>query len=143
MLNQLVVVGHHLTHRKKMPFLILNELKQSNIHGLGVFSLENIRKGTIVYKHDKILDGWFDNMDYNAAITMLIKKYCPYDSSINKFIKSCDNVNWMNHSNEPNLSAPTYYVHIASRNILVGEELTVNYKEVSDISDKTEWIIHD
>jgi SET domain-containing protein len=29
-----------------MPFLILNELKQSNIHGLGVFSLENIRKGT-------------------------------------------------------------------------------------------------
>ena len=123
-----------------MPFLILNELKQSNIHGLGVFALENIKKETIVYKHDKILDGWFDNTNYNPALTMLIKKYCPYDSSIDKFIKSCDNVNWMNHSDNPNLSAPTYYIHIANKDILIGDELTVNYNEVSD---KAEWMLHD
>jgi SET domain-containing protein len=115
-----------------MPFLVLNELKPSDIHGLGVFAAENIKEGTVVFKHDAELDGWFDNKDYNPALNSLIQKYCPYDSKLNKYIKACDNVNWMNHSDQPNLSAPTYYIHIANKDILIGEELTVNYNEVSD-----------
>jgi SET domain-containing protein len=118
-----------------MPYLVLTKLKPSNIHGLGVFAAQDIPAGTLVFEHDAELDGWFDNRDYGTALNDLIQKYCPYDAKLDKYIKACDHVNWMNHSDTPNLDAPTYYVHVANRDIAQGEELTVNYKQVSDGAD--------
>ena len=44
------------------------------------------------------------------------------------------NINFLNHSSDPNLSAPTKYIHIAARDIEIDEELTVNYADICDLA---------
>lgn len=118
-----------------MPLLVKTKVKPSSIEGLGLFAEEYILKGTVVWVHDKKLDGWFYANQlsyYNEATKNYIKHFCCYDKKIQAWIKSCDNANWMNHSKNPNLGAPDYYIHIALRDINVGEELTLNYDTIGD-----------
>ena len=118
-----------------MPLLVRTKVKPSNIEGLGLFSEEDIPKGTVVWKHDNILDGWYraSELRYYSDVTKeYIKHFCCYDKRIQGWIKSCDNANWMNHSDTPNLDSPNYYIHISNRDIKKGEELTLHYNTIGD-----------
>lgn len=123
-----------------MPLLIRTDLKPSNIHGLGVFTREPIIAGQIVWKHDAILDGWIhknllnNNNDELIAFREYVDYLYPYDEEIDCYIKSCDNMNRANHSYKPSLIAPTKYIHIASRDLNIGDELTVDYREICDLA---------
>ena len=121
-----------------MPLLIKTELKNSQIHGLGVFTLEKISLGQTVWEHDAILDGFLHkNLILKTKYTIAkihIEYLYPYDADIDCYIKACDNINFLNHSSDPNLSAPTKYIHIAARDIEIGEELTVNYADICDLA---------
>lgn len=118
-----------------MTLLVKTKIKPSEIEGLGLFAEEDIPKNTIVWKHDDILDGWFYLQhleNYSQATKEYIKHFCCYDKKEKAWIKSCDNANWMNHSKNPNLNSPDYYIHIANRDIKMGEELTLNYNDIGD-----------
>lgn len=124
------------------PIIIL---KPSKIHGIGVFTLDDINKNEMVElwggrdckfvsdKRKKIICK-------NPKMDFLFQRYCvkskrgwwcPLD-----FIKM--SVVWyINHSNEPNLESPDDgYKYYATRKIKSGEELTINYKSLnSDIDN--------
>jgi SET domain-containing protein len=121
-----------------MPLLIKTILKP-NIHGLGVFALEPIIKDQLVWQHDAIFDGWIHKnllANTNPNLNVLreyVECLCPYDAEIECYIKACDNMNYINHSYNPNLSSISKYMHLAARDIEIDEELTINYTLICDL----------
>lgn len=120
-----------------MPMLFRTDVAASDIHGLGLFAKEPISKGSVFWKHDHIVDGWLDvasvrgKHKYNVFSEHMEYFYC-YDMSLNLYIRHADNIIFINHSDYPNLNSPTKYVHIANKDIEVGEELTLNYRDICD-----------
>lgn len=121
-----------------MPLFVQTELRPSSIHGLGLFACEPITQGQTVWEHDAIFDGWIHiNLIQNPRFRVLrnhIEYLYPYDAEIESYIRAADNMNFANHSNEPNLLAPNKYLHIAARNIEMGEELTLDYRKICDLA---------
>ena len=114
-----------------MPLLVATKVRQSSIEGFGLFADEDINYKTIVWQHNAAQDGWFNHKDWNTfpeSLKTHILHFCCYDEKLEAYIRAGDNANWMNHSYEPNLFSPNYYMHIASRDITKGEELTVDYR---------------
>lgn len=109
----------------------------SSIHGLGLFADERIPKNSLFWKHDHIIDGWLDIRSvegkylYNVFLDHIENFYC-YDRSLDLYIKHADSIIFINHSDKSNLTSPTKYLHITNKDIEVGEELTLNYRDICD-----------
>ena len=120
-----------------MPMLYKTEVAKSNIHGLGLFAKEFIKKGSVFWKHDPIIDGWLEirsprNTErYSVFLEHMNYFYC-YDKTLDLYIRPSDNLIFINHSDTPNLTTPTIYMHIASKDIEINEELTLNYPDICD-----------
>jgi len=122
-----------------MPMLYRTEVAKSNIHGLGLFSKGLIRKGSVFWQHDAIIDGWVDIRGadrYPVFLKHMDYFYC-YDKTLDLYIRHADNIIFINHSDAPNLTSPSKYIHIASRDIEKGEELTLNYHNICDYGWET------
>lgn len=117
--------------------LVPTLLKNSNIHGLGVFSGVNIQKDKMVWKHSVgivQIDFSLEEMKSIATIpklSSLFKRYCYLENNMWYF--DLDNGKFMNHSDEPNLylvydeDGKGYYY--AKKDIYENEELTCDYRE--------------
>ena len=108
-------------------------LAPSTIHGVGVFAINDIKKGTYIFYED---DEPMQEIDpimiappspemkklYDDFCPMKDGKYlCP--SNFNKLP-----ISWyLNHSNSPNANCDENYEFYANRDIKIGEEITVNY----------------
>ena len=115
--------------------LVPVRIGRSEIHGQGVFAIEDIPEGTIVWRftpgfdmdQDPLL---LDRQPPHSRKVMLHYGYI--DPIINRFILCCDDCRFMNHSGRPNIrtdrNADRYGVDVADRDIKAGEELTVNYE---------------
>jgi SET domain-containing protein len=121
------------------------EARESGIDGKGVFALEPIPKGTVVWKfdpnHDKTISREAFDASYEATQTEL--KHIAYLSkNTNRWIFPPENdpARYTNHSKENNLSVvldesiseePFF---IANRDIATDEELTNDYLEFDQFS---------
>lgn len=121
-----------------MPMLYKTYVAASSIHGLGLFADEPIPKNTLFWKHDHIVDGWLQldsvsrNYGYSSALMEHIQYFYCYDRSLDLYIRHSDNIIFINHADKPNLTTPTKYLHITNKDIAVGEELTLDYRDICD-----------
>jgi SET domain-containing protein len=119
-------------------------IRSSPIEGIGVFAIRDIPKGchTIFSKVNKDHDEWIsvpktEVEQLPAHSRALIENYCLYDDD-NYFIaeygfKKMDLVNFLNHSDEPNvMSVNDGEFFEALRDIKAGEELLIDYGEIVD-----------
>ena len=82
-------------------------LAPSPVHGLGLFALESIRRGTVVWRFTAGFD-----LDLDPALvqqqTQILREtllhYGYIDPRLNRFILCCDNARFINHSNVPNIA---------------------------------------
>ena len=122
-----------------MPLLVNTKVRPSSIHGMGLFADQKINKGDVVWEHSSVFDGWLNDYYLAIAPDSLRKHvdnfYC-YDNELKSYILACDNINWINHSGDPNLDSPTKYIHYAKREIESGEELTLDYKQICDLEEE-------
>ncbi|MEN9552234.1 MAG: hypothetical protein RI935_611 [Candidatus Parcubacteria bacterium] len=133
-------------------YLIKTEVRGSTINGKGVFTLEAIKKGDVVWKFVKGADDKMTTEEYenlNDEDKKYIEKvgYLSPLSNMWVFPSKDDNAKYTNHSNVNNLTAiknielseEIYF--IANRNINLGEELTNNYHEFDEFvkSIKPDW----
>ena len=90
------------------------EVKESGIHGLGLFSVDTIKKGTILgtcktrkteVPNDYTL--WVEDQPYDVVC----------------------NLKYINHSDNPNVVYFDDLTVVALKNIQSGEELTHNYEQ--------------
>jgi len=115
-------------------FVIRAKLAASPIHGLGTFAEEPIRKGQLIW----IFDPRFDLVLSESEIRDLpdvVREYCLVHSYSESregkefFILSVDDSKYMNHSDSPNaIETKDKLGNIAAADILVGEEITCDYR---------------
>jgi SET domain-containing protein len=116
-------------------------LKPSKLHGIGVFAIQHIPKGCRnIFSKDngkwiKIPISEVDLLPEHSKD--LIETYCLYDEE-NYFVydggfKVMDLVNYLNHSNTPNIvSLEDGNIFQAIQDIASGEELLINYGDLAE-----------
>jgi len=114
-------------------------LQPSKIHGIGVFAVRDIPKGRYPFKtipkyanfgYVRITEDELDALP--PTLSKLIRElFIPTDGKMhvpnygtNMIRLNC----YLNHSIKPNMRTRNGYDFVASRKILVGEELTVDYR---------------
>jgi len=117
--------------------LVPVEVHRSAIHGLGVFALRCIAKGTVVWSFTPGFDLDLDPKlldEQPAHFRQVLFHYGYIDPRLNRFILCCDDARFMNHSDAPNLRidphADRHGVDVAVRDIEAGEELTIDYASI-------------
>jgi SET domain-containing protein len=115
--------------------LIPVKIDRSPIHGLGIFAVTPIAKGTRVWQFTPGFDLDIDPRKLEQHPKQFQEKMLHYgyiDPRLNRFILCCDDYRFVNHSANPTICIDTtanrYGVDFAARDIAFGEELTVDYE---------------
>jgi SET domain-containing protein len=134
-------------------FTVPVAVADSPIDGKGVFSVHDIRKGTVVWKYREGHDNKLNRAEAEA-LPSVIRAYLERTGYLSPwsgmfiFPPPDDPALYLNHSRTPALIArfnkkvsPEPYF-VASRHIKAGEELTNNYVEFDGIIRSTlpEWV---
>jgi SET domain-containing protein len=114
-------------------------LKPSKIHGIGVFAIRDIPKGTYVFRGDDDEMVWVKASSISRLEKETKKLYSDFCVTRNGQYGCPSNFNlltlawYLNDSDKPNMAADKNYNFYSTRRIKKGEELTVNYDTYSDI----------
>jgi len=117
------------------------KLGKSKLHGIGLFTDEDLEKNQLVYTASPLLDvnitqEQFDSL--NEKERKEIKYWGFWDKPNKVWHVDFDNTRFINHSINLTLTQDLKHEEaylIATRNIKAGEELTQNYLEFEDIND--------
>jgi SET domain-containing protein len=113
--------------------LVKTSIHPSDIHGLGVFSNEAIKKDQVVWQHDPRIDIRFaydelDSFPESMQYFFSIWGYVEMVDGKKVVTLSTDHARHMNHSDDPNLIDHGEKL-VAAHDIAAGVELTCNYHD--------------
>ncbi len=123
--------------------LIKTKIKQSEIHGLGLFADQMVPKGTIIWKFTPAFDQKFTKeqiLGFPDLLQVYIYKYSWKSAKSKLYCFSSDNGKYFNHSNHPNAlseykDGEEEVITTAILDIQMGEEITDNYSSFEADSD--------
>ncbi|RYB02565.1 SET domain-containing protein [Lichenibacterium ramalinae] len=111
-------------------FLIRTRLGPSPIHGVGVFALEAVPAGTVVWRYDAAFDRIVTPTERDGAPRAFrahLDAYAYPSADLGgATLLCCDHAKFLNHSDHPN-TAERPFMSVAARPIAVGEEITCDY----------------
>ena len=111
-------------------FLIDTYLDKSKIHGIGVFSKENITKGKKIKEVRPEFEIRFNKTNLPRmplALANFIQTHA-HEENENEYCLGIDNEKYLNHSNNPTVDEDG----IALKNIKIGDEITIDYRDFDD-----------
>jgi hypothetical protein len=113
------------------------ELGQSKIHGIGLFLLEPVTKGDIVWSFHTRIDRVFteaDRVSLAPLIADYIDTYACWHEKTGLWMLFGDNARFINHSDNPILLSQgiAFSDYIAAEDLAIGTELNVNYHDTCD-----------
>lgn len=122
--------------------LIKTRLGNAGHKGLGLFSEENIEKGTVVWKehplfHSVILYSEFIKL--NGLQRNYLEKYATYNKNDCSYFLDLDDSRFMNHDDDPNVEF-LYETGTAIKNIHAGDELTCDYVLLNPLNANLDFI---
>ena len=114
--------------------LIETQVQPSGIHGMGLFSIKPVARGTPIWRFEAGFDHDFSPVQF-AALPQLAREhtrwFCFVSQTDGHVILSGDHACFINHSLTPNTGAPPSVVSpvvtVALRDIAADEEITCNY----------------
>jgi SET domain-containing protein len=117
------------------------KIDKSKLHGVGLFTEENLKKGQVVYTASPLLDvditqEQFDSLDEKEKKE--IKYWGFWDEPNNVWHVDFDNSKFINHSFNPTLTQDPNHKDaylVTTRDVKKGEELTQNYLEFETKED--------
>ena len=120
-------------------FLIDTYLDKSKIHGVGVFSNQNVKKGERIKEVRPEFEIEF-NSENLPKMPLSLAKFIDTHSyerarGSNTLVIGIDNEKYLNHSEDPSVDDDG----IALKDIKIGDEITIDYKDFDDSIDK--WLI--
>lgn len=113
------------------------ELRLSPIHGIGVFLLEPVRKGEVVWRFDSRLDRIYSEAELASLperTQTFLRTYSTWHQATGIWVLCGDNGRHFNHSDTPNTvsDAIAFGQDIASEDLPAGTELTSDYNTICD-----------
>jgi SET domain-containing protein len=121
--------------RKMM--MVQTVLKPSEIHGLGVFLLEPVRRGDLIWRFDSRIDRVYTPAEVASLPTHVqtyLRTYSTWHEPSGLFVLCGDNGRYFNHSAAPSTvsNAISFGEDHAARDLAAGEELTSDYATICD-----------
>jgi hypothetical protein len=125
----------------KLPHTgVYTRLRPSKIHGIGVFAIRKIKKGTNIFSGDDADMVWMKKSSLRGLPGEIRRLYEDFAVIRNNGIEyGCPKsfnvltVGWyLNESENPNVGCDKGFDFFALRDIVAGEELTVDYSTYSE-----------
>ncbi len=117
------------------------KLDRSEVHGIGIFTAQDIKKGDQIFTASPILDVDITQEQFdllNESEQKEVRYWGFFDKPTQKWHVDFDHIHFINHSYTPNttqdISHPEAYI-VAAKDIKSGEELTQNYLEFESPED--------
>jgi hypothetical protein len=114
--------------------LIETRVASSAIHGLGLFAIKNVPRGTPIWKYQPGFDREFSPNQLTALppeAQRHLRWFAYLDLLSGHWVLSGDHACFMNHASVPNTGVPAGtlppVVTVALRDIEAGEEITCDY----------------
>jgi len=114
--------------------LIETELRQSEIHGIGLFCLGAIAKGTKVWEYHPLFDLAFSEADVlslPASMHSFMRMYAYRSVETKELMVNIDLSRHMNHAENPTLICDAESNYYAAFDLAPGTELTCDYRVFS------------
>ncbi len=120
-----------------MGFVVPNRVGPSRIEGIGAFAVEDIPKGTVVWRFDPAIDRLYDPAELaglHPVARDFLMRYAYLHAKTGKYVLCCDNSRFVNHADDPNTRGefpPDGHpegLDRAVRDIRAGEEITCDYR---------------
>jgi SET domain-containing protein len=113
------------------------ELRPSAIHGIGVFLLEDVREGQLVWRFDSRIDRVFADAELEEmpeSLRRFLTVYSTYHEKSGLWVLCGDNGRHFNHSDEPNTISlgVAFGDDVAAADLPAGTELTTDYNLICD-----------
>lgn len=128
---------------------VFARIKRSGIHGVGVFAISDIPKGTKLFQEDDSDLVWKTREELKLdtlpkEVRKLYEQFCLIkDKGENYGCPKNFNlmtVAWyLNHSKHPNVGCDEDYSFFALRDIKAGEELTADYQTYNEFAS-ADWV---
>lgn len=111
-------------------FLIRTRVGPSPIHGVGVFAVDPVSVGTVVWRYDPAFDR-IVTVEEMAGAPPAFRAYLdayayPAADLDGATLLCCDHAKFLNHSDRPNTEERPF-ISVAARPIAEGEEITCDY----------------
>lgn len=103
---------------------------QSQIHGLGLYAAQPLRRGALVWQFDPRADRVLTTaeLDAESRSTGRELRIHAYEQEPGLWVLCGDDAIYMNHAEDPSCDDPDPRRTVARRDIAIGEELTVDYR---------------
>jgi hypothetical protein len=117
--------------------MVDTELRQSPIHGTGVFLLEPVRKGELIWRFDSRMDRVYSEAEVAGLperMRRFLRTYSTWHEATQLWILCGDNGRHFNHSDTPNTLSlgAGFGDDVAAEDLPAGTELTTNYALICD-----------
>jgi SET domain-containing protein len=117
--------------------LVETELRTSEIHGIGVFLTQKVRKGDPIWRFDSRIDRIYSEAELASLpdhVQEFLRTYSTWHEATRLWILCGDNGRHFNHSDTPNTLSLGVGVgdDVAAQDLPAGTELTTNYNLICD-----------
>ncbi|OGY88018.1 MAG: hypothetical protein A2233_04850 [Candidatus Kerfeldbacteria bacterium RIFOXYA2_FULL_38_24] len=110
--------------------VVKTKIKEINGKGIGLIADQEIKKGQPTWVFNSVIDIKVNKKDIPKFAKEFFETYA-VDIGKDYVYLNIDNARFKNHSNNPNTkSLGLYKDNIATRDIHVGEEITIDYNEI-------------
>ena len=117
--------------------MVESELRPSPIHGIGVFLLQPVARGELIWRFDSRIDRVYTEEEIATLpehMQRFLRTYSTWHEATELWVLCGDNARHFNHSDEPTTvsNATSFGEDRAVTDLPVGAELTSDYRTICD-----------
>lgn len=119
---------------------VKTKIDNSTISGIGLFAVEDIDEGQIVWKNNAGSELMISQSEFDQLSDYMknIYQHSGYLDKVDKQWKlPLDNARFMNHAPKPNTLQNADGDYVAVKRIWIDEEITCNYHEFDEVLGKS------
>ncbi len=117
--------------------MVETELRTSDIQGVGIFLLEDVRKGQTIWQFDSRVDRVYTQAELSSlpsAAGAFLRRFSTWHEPTGLWVLCGDNGRHFNHSDTPNTLSQgiAFGEDVAADDLPAGTELTSDYRTICD-----------
>ena len=117
--------------------MVETELRPSAIQGIGIFLLQDVRQGDVIWRFDSRVDRVYAEAELDGlppSTSAFLKRFSTWHEPTRLWVLCGDNGRHFNHSDTPNTvsNGIAFGEDVAASDLIAGTELTSDYRTICD-----------